>query len=550
MTSSGHLNILLLAAALSLPAFAQDYSVPVSTLGVERLEDMHYARHSHAMIWTGDELVVIGGHTTGFVPTNTAEYYKDGHWHLMEPALYPHDGAFALNYSDGRVLLGGGFAESFGVGRTLGMEWYDPSTRHFTPAGILSRRRAFASALELPGGDIVVSGAWMGEDDIEVLDANCKVLYTRPVASPRVSPLLLRTSEGDVKIIGNRADNFVWDDVMDALNGTAGPSGFPEGWSPLMAGRAYDERNHCIAPYTYILPARNKLDGKDALMKFENGRFSLLETDFPFPEALPDGDSIFWLHEWMLTDKSARCVYSPGCSLAGRVCFLKVDYNPALDGGKAAVSLIVSKEPLHSFYSEMNLVLLPGNRIAMTGGINRDNFDPFSAAYIFYLGDANPKTTNSFPWPWLLLIVTGLAAGVLAGWLLHRRRNVREEVVSITQEEMEDILMKRIISKMENEKVFLRKGLTISELAKELQSNKTYISLILNRRRGVSFSIFVNSYRVDYAKRLMKENPAMLISEVADAAGFTDESSFFRNFKQITGQTPAAWRASLTNTNQ
>ena len=538
-----------MTAILSFTAYGHDNDVPVSTLGVERLEDMRYARHSHAMIWTGDELVVIGGHTTGFVTTNTAEYYKDGHWHLIGPTLYPHDGAFILTYSDGRVLIGGGFAENFGVGRTFGMEWYDPATHHFSPAGILSRRRAFASALELPGGKIMVSGAWMGDDDIEVLDANCRVLYTKPVVSPRVSPLLLRTSEGDVKIIGNRADNNGWDGIMDALLSPAGPSGFPEDWRPMMAGRAYDESNHCIAPYTYILSARNKIDGKDALMKFEDGRFSLLESDRPFPETLPDRDSIYWCHEWMLTDKSSRCVYLPGCSFSGRMCFLKVDYNPALDGGKAAVSLFVSKDPLHSVYSEMNLVLLPGNRIAMTGGINRDNFEPFSAAYIFHLGDANPKTARSFHWLWILLTLAGLAAGVMAGWHLHRRRNNPEATVSITPEELEDLLMKRLISKMENERVFLHKGLTISALAKELSSNKTYISLILNRRRGVSFSVFVNSYRVDYAKRLMKENPSMLISDVADSAGFTDESSFFRNFKHITGRTPAAWRSSMANSN-
>lgn len=541
------LNTVVLATLLSITAFGQDNSVPVSILGVERLEDMHYARHSHSMVWTGDELVVIGGHTTGFVITSTAEYYKDGHWHLMEPTLYPHDGAFALTYSDGRVLLGGGFAESFGVGRTLGMEWYDPSTHHFSPAGILSRRRAFASALELPDGKIMVSGAWMGNDDIEVLDSNGKVLYTKEVASPHVSPLLLRTSDGDVKIVGNRADNTDWDGVMDALMSGPEPSNFPKDWRPLLGGRSYDERNHCIAPHTYILPVRSKVDGTNALMKFENGRFSFLETDRSIPEVLSEGDTIRWCHAWMITDKSSRCIYSPGCSFSGRFCFLKVDYNSALDGGKAAVSILASKDPLPISYSEMNMVFLPGNRIAMTGGIRNDNFEPFPAAYIFHLGDANPKASRSFPWLWLVLMVIGLAAGVLAGWHLHRRRNVPDESVPTSAEDLEDLLMKRIISKMEEEKVFLRKGLTISDLAEELHSNKTYISLILNRRRGVSFSIFVNSYRVDYAKRLMKGNPSMLISEVADAAGFTDESSFFRNFKQITGQTPAAWRATIAN---
>jgi AraC-like DNA-binding protein len=32
------------------------------------------------------------------------------------------------------------------------------------------------------------------------------------------------------------------------------------------------------------------------------------------------------------------------------------------------------------------------------------------------------------------------------------------------------------------------------------------------------------------------------LSEIAQATGFADQSHFCRHFRQVTGQTPAAWR--------
>lgn len=525
----------------------QEKAIPVSTLGVERLEDMHYARYSHTALWINGEIVVIGGHTTGFVPLSSAEYYRDGEWHLAEQSIYPHDGAFALTLSDGRVLLGGGLSESFGVGHSLGMEWYNPETRHFSPAGIMSQKRAFSSAIELQDGNIMVCGNWMGDDAIEVLNHDAKVLFTKPVSLPRLSPFLFKTDNGDVRIFGKNADNTGWCPTMDALKGEPETFDFPDQWYPLFSARTYSESNNLIAPYTYLLTARQKETEETALMKFSSGRFSILETDFPFPDVTADGDSLFWHCEGFITDRNARCAYLPASASDGRFAFLKVDYNPALDGGKAAVSMIVSKEPLPVQFSEVNPILLPGNRIAVTGGIFHDNFEPLASAFIFHLDDANPPAARPFPWIWVALILFGIGLGVFIGELHQRRRREAEKPSAMSPEEIEDMLMKQIVSKMEDERLYLRKGLTITDLAAELNSNKTYISIILNQRRGKSFSAFVNGYRIEYAKSLMLEHPEMRVADVADAAGFADETSFFRNFKQATGLTPSAWRTKMNN---
>ena len=58
---------------------------------------------------------------------------------------------------------------------------------------------------------------------------------------------------------------------------------------------------------------------------------------------------------------------------------------------------------------------------------------------------------------------------------------------------------------------------------------------------GKSFPDYINSYRVKFAQRLLKSNPGRPLSGVAEESGFSSESSFFRNFKALTGKTPNQW---------
>ena len=80
----------------------------------ERLPDMNIPRISHSTFIINGELTVVGGHTSGFVPTKTAEYLKDGKWHEMQMA-YNHDDGLCVPLRSGKVLLAGGYKENLGV---------------------------------------------------------------------------------------------------------------------------------------------------------------------------------------------------------------------------------------------------------------------------------------------------------------------------------------------------------------------------------------------------------------------------------------------------
>ena len=81
--------LLLPVLAMAVPDSVQT-ACPEVKLQMEQLPNLNIPRSSHSTFFVNGELVVAGGHTNGFVPTPTAEYLKDGEWHVMQ-MVYTHD---------------------------------------------------------------------------------------------------------------------------------------------------------------------------------------------------------------------------------------------------------------------------------------------------------------------------------------------------------------------------------------------------------------------------------------------------------------------------
>lgn len=85
--------------------------------------------------------------------------------------------------------------------------------------------------------------------------------------------------------------------------------------------------------------------------------------------------------------------------------------------------------------------------------------------------------------------------------------------------------------------------ITLSDLARLLGTNTTYLSRALNEGLGVTFSTFINSRRVAAVKRQLEDTRvADDILTIAFAAGFNSKASFNRAFAEIVGSTPSAYR--------
>lgn len=102
------------------------------------------------------------------------------------------------------------------------------------------------------------------------------------------------------------------------------------------------------------------------------------------------------------------------------------------------------------------------------------------------------------------------------------------------------LLFTEIQQLMESEKFYLKPSITISDVSTSLGTNDKYISLSVNKFARMNFNHYINTLRIQEAKKkLLEENTESSIQDIALACGFGNSSSFIRVFKQITGLTPA-----------
>lgn len=115
----------------------------------------------------------------------------------------------------------------------------------------------------------------------------------------------------------------------------------------------------------------------------------------------------------------------------------------------------------------------------------------------------------------------------------------------LTEKEREEY-MNRILDVMESEKPYLDADIKQADLAEMLSMSIHHLSEVLNYTFGQNFNNFINIYRLENAKKLLKDpeyNDQKIIA-VAYDSGFHSKASFNRVFKDYVGQTPSLYKES------
>lgn len=105
-----------------------------------------------------------------------------------------------------------------------------------------------------------------------------------------------------------------------------------------------------------------------------------------------------------------------------------------------------------------------------------------------------------------------------------------------------DKIMEAFKQHMEKEQGFLNPTLTIEEIAHTLNTNRTYVSKLVNLYYGMPFRDYLNTMRMDYAKRLMTDEPDASLDYIATKSGFQSSTQFIRKFRETEGVTPTIWK--------
>ena len=99
----------------------------------------------------------------------------------------------------------------------------------------------------------------------------------------------------------------------------------------------------------------------------------------------------------------------------------------------------------------------------------------------------------------------------------------------------------RLLALMAEERPWLEPELTLAELAQRLRTNPGLLSKVINTGCGQNFNDFVNTYRVQEARRKLADPRFGHYSLVGVAleSGFNSKSTFNRVFKKLLDQAPS-----------
>jgi AraC-like DNA-binding protein len=131
------------------------------------------------------------------------------------------------------------------------------------------------------------------------------------------------------------------------------------------------------------------------------------------------------------------------------------------------------------------------------------------------------------------LMISGLhRTGPLiwAGTALRRRNPGHEELIECLEE------------LLSSTRAFLDPNLTIQRFSRRSGVTTRDVSAAINDLRHCNFNQWLNGFRTEEARRIMREDPSRNMTDVMHAAGFQNKSTFNAAFKAIEGTSPGRWR--------
>lgn len=113
---------------------------------------------------------------------------------------------------------------------------------------------------------------------------------------------------------------------------------------------------------------------------------------------------------------------------------------------------------------------------------------------------------------------------------------------SILTQEVHQMTLAKLTRIMKEEKPYLQPGFSLPDLAAKIGTTVHTLSQVINEGLSKSFFEMTAEYRVEEAKKLLKEKQNIKVEEIAELVGYNSKSSFNTAFKKITGLTPSEFR--------
>lgn len=125
--------------------------------------------------------------------------------------------------------------------------------------------------------------------------------------------------------------------------------------------------------------------------------------------------------------------------------------------------------------------------------------------------------------------------------LSHTKLDIEFNDIKNSPAEMNQLL-DRLNELMIHEKLYTRYDLRLDTIAEKLYVSRKKISNLINDKFEMNFFDYINTMRIEEAKRMLISEPRLSIKEIMYTVGFNNKVSFYKAFKNKTGLTPTDYK--------
>jgi YesN/AraC family two-component response regulator len=135
---------------------------------------------------------------------------------------------------------------------------------------------------------------------------------------------------------------------------------------------------------------------------------------------------------------------------------------------------------------------------------------------------------------------------------ISKKTNIQENVgagkyasSSLTEGKSEDLYLK-LHQMMIRDKLYKDSSLTKERLANILDTNRAYLSQVINKHTRLSFNHYINRLRIEEVRRILSDpEDDTPLKAIASDTGFNNLATFYNAFQSVIGMPPSAYRAKM-----
>ena len=141
------------------------------------------------------------------------------------------------------------------------------------------------------------------------------------------------------------------------------------------------------------------------------------------------------------------------------------------------------------------------------------------------------------------IIAYGLSYVIFKKDYIPQLSHDKYKTTPISQEQTESIFQ-RVLELVKEEEQFKNPEISLKTLSASLKVSPQILSLVINQMSATNFNGFINSFRIEAAKEMLKSDQFSnySVASIAFEVGFNSISSFNAAFKKTTHTTPATFR--------